>query len=126
MIQVNDLRIGNWLRYNDLFIQVNKIGTLSFSCTHRNLIFFVAEDCYPIPLSPEILKQMGFVMDYDGIFYLTIERKCIMITVHDGIDITFQSDIGIQAMNLNSDIENVHELQNLIYSLIGTEIKIEL
>ncbi len=127
MIEPNELRIGNWLRYNDLFIQVYKIGEISFSCTHRHLIYFVAEDCYPIPLTPSILKGCGFI-DYavEGFWYLEIGNETVLMSGGDSVWIEKIVDekeghsVGL------GGAENVHQLQNLYYALTQTELKIQL
>lgn len=118
-IQAGDLRVGNLLKCNDIFIEVSGIGKTTFTCTHKRLIYFCAEDCEPIELTPTILEECGFIEDETGFAYHLGKLSINLPNFNAYIN-------GRTYFNSWCIIEGVpsylHQLQNLIYSLTGKEL----
>lgn len=124
--------IGNWLEYFTDFgdsLGFRKIKAHDFLSIHDN-----PKRVKPIPLTEEILLKCGFEK---GCFYHTkpvdfrmkINENYYVLIYFFGSDVScyvtnmeeydFQSEISV-------DIKYLHELQNLISSTKGQELKIEL
>lgn len=90
---------------------------------HDGLIFFEEkkgvgewiEDCVGIPLSPEILKCAGFV---NGIFRLS-EFTSLRVLNNGHVGLYYETWFAW------AEFQYFHELQNAIYFLTGSEIKIK-
>lgn len=128
MLQANELRVGNWVDNDGYYQQIHftDIADLSTGCGGAHLY-------KPVVLTPEILEKAGFVKevrrDYGG--------DPFVVYFFDGVDIhegnspdefnyatyvkgatsSFKAGIGVKW---------VHHLQNLIHSLTGTELNINL
>ena len=139
MIQANELRIGNFVFRNDLpggmFYEIRAL------CKDRvhpiNVIeqdvkknVYYASDCTlselePIPLTPEILEKCGFTT------VTTNEDRSYNFWGKD-----LDASIDVDSDNLfryricerkrTKTILYVHQLQNLYFSLTGTELEVNL
>lgn len=115
MIQANELRIGNWVNYlrSDKEVTPLRVDRIQGNDDYG--------DCYPIPLTPEILQKTNFEWDIfwqgltDGNWVLTEGEKGYRIAYgkrrHDFIVY---------------GIEYLHQLQNLYFALTGTELNVQL
>jgi hypothetical protein len=131
VIKASELRIGNIIRFDDdsdivrvdwvlyskelamWFVQWTKLsGTGSFPNGDSLL-----EDFMPIPLSPEILEKVRFEVKDNGSFQ-----------VFKYGDFTFNTNHGwwYYEKRLPKQPKHVHQLQNLIFSLTGEELTINL
>jgi hypothetical protein len=128
MIKANDLRVGN------LVYVVDKESTPQKQPIQVNLTWMqMLEALEPIPLTPEILEQTGFFsygsynQEGDPIkypFVLEIESGVIHI---DSNKAYIYSGLGDNiSYGFEANIECLHQLQNLFYSLTGTELEINL
>lgn len=125
MIDVHELRIGNWLTDNRNGKHFN-IGSIksNFYDVSVNEMYLGFID--PIPLTHEILEKCGF--EKHGRWnYLVIYEESI-----DNTFIEFDCDLNEVSLFLNNEsltmkhIKHVHQLQNLIFALTGEELNIEL
>jgi hypothetical protein len=118
MIKVNELRIGNHVL--DEHGNISIINTISRSVRISNDKYkweSKSEDqIHPIPLTDELLLECGFE-NYE-VFKNTWGYNGIELYIQDGI-------IWIDLMNNSVEINYLHELQNLYFSLTKTELKIE-
>ena len=123
MIKATDLRIANILLVDSgNFKGPLKIETFTNYTIHfDNGTVERIEDCYPIPLTEDILLQCGFVKDesfvVEGSPYYHYDLNDVCITM-PYFDFCFN----------NSDIEikYLHQLQNLYFALCGEELEIKL
>lgn len=140
MIDKNELRLGNWLiTERGIPQQVAYVGdTIGFHNEiggtdkhQKNPIFSYDIDyIQPIPLTPEILEKAGFIENPDHEHpqfdeYIHSECKKFGIGdfngefwIVDAIDQWFGST--------QPELKYLHQLQNLYFSLCGTELNIEL
>jgi len=119
-MEAKELRIGNLLKINDLFVSVNRIESNKFWCTHKEIWFFQGEETSPIPLTEEILlKCKGMFKSENQLsidrFVLSFQQKYNFWYVLDSISLTYISKI-----------EFLHEWLNLYFFLNGEEIEINL
>jgi hypothetical protein len=129
MIKANDLRLGNWVNrkywnpepnnerfsYDAVRVGIIKPMTANLILKGKSIIAkYPIEDLQPITLTPELLEKSGFEKEND---YWNLEGFKIW---HDGK--------GFYHINseLLVHIDYLHQLQNLFYSLTGTELEINL
>jgi hypothetical protein len=107
MIQAKELRIGNWISYNDASYQIISIFLNGASIGSQ---IRPEEDLTPIELTPEILEKCGVIKDGQLTFgYL------------------FDKEKGLFYYNTPTVIvKYLHQLQNLYFALTGKELEINL
>jgi hypothetical protein len=59
-MKANELRIGNYVKVNDLVISIHRIESDRFYATHKNLLFFNGHETQPIHLTEKWLLKLGF------------------------------------------------------------------
>ena len=109
MIQANELRIGNWVKFLNKTFQCGA-GTIE-DCQKAN----DSDSPYkyePIPLTPEILEKWGFISNpYEDRFEL------------GQVHIQY---CGVRNMfwieNYSAELKSLHQLQNSTYALTGEEL----
>lgn len=126
MIQVNELRIGNYINHND-GSQTDDIRRVSG--IHKDGVESVIKGCkfatairhqslvYAIPLTEEILLKCGFQKYAPSIFN---EDRYVLGFV--SLIVTNSKDILFNGIH----IKHLHQLQNLYFALTGKELHIEL
>ena len=130
MIQVNELRIGNWV-WNGYsgYMVVTELKRESISLRHHQFEVdgkYSYSDISPIPLTPEILIACGFkdtrtrrVGFPDDI--IEFNNGDYEINVDDGYNFVLATnDYG--SMSAFVEVKYLHQLQNLYYSLTGQEL----
>jgi hypothetical protein len=141
MIKANEIMVGNWI-FDDsdeqTYRRVEQIrkdgdGFKGYYIIHRNgsaksLIEHEDSFIQPIPLTPEILEQCGFVIDGNGTYWINLQTHYLELI--NGGDSDFYpvyaqlpeiSSESEQRVSLNR-VKYLHELQNLFYSLRGEEL----
>lgn len=132
-IKASDLRLGNWIASGEVFSNTSCVGKvieiLSVDKKFEQVLceceesfeWFFKDNYCGIPLSPAILEKCGFekdeVSEYGG--YL------IDIGYGERIRIVNDEKIGwhYPLNGYRKPVTNyLHQLQNLIYSLSGTEL----
>lgn len=120
MIQASELRIGNYVLWNNEIGNVNQI-------LEKDICFKCGEDCLideiePIPLTEEILLKCGFGK----------EKNVMPIYTLGAISIYWISDMhenGRLYFNSwcihKSKPKTLHQLQNLCFALTGEELTIK-
>lgn len=133
-LKCTDLRIGNWIKYENRPFEVIEISPISlvvrkkigdiFEMQHRAL-----DVAQPIELTEEVLVKIGF--EKDGNNYSLV---C------DDIEVGFYVDKFKQVLYIevprekrfyknelrSYDVKYLHELQNTYYCLTGKELEVEL
>lgn len=134
MIITKDLRQGNWVYPNEENATPYKVfGIINDEMIDFGLSGFngrvqiLASELEPIPITKEILMNAGFKKekgksDYEWIYNKTIIEELIDISVaKDGDEI----HVFLFSGDCLRHIKNVHQLQNLFYSITGNELEIE-
>lgn len=84
------------------------------------------EDLYPIPITEQWLKDFGFEEREHSLFVKRIEEEALIPWVEAAI--AGQDGVWVFAFRhtmIVKDLKHVHSLQNLFFSLTGTELKLE-
>lgn len=123
-----ELRIGNKIMANGLhagqICTVEQIGAKKSLSENKRVIIFAehqigefVSDCDGIPLTPSILERCGFD------FVEEINGWCNKHIIHADSEIGFWLNLFCSNdPDCQIKILYVHQLQNLIYSLDGTEL----
>lgn len=139
MIDARELRIGNWVKFDNLFGKERYISVTprffptlaaggSFEEQASDTV--LNEYWHPIPLTAEILEKCGFYQNDELTWFPYWQIKHTRI--NELVEYTFRiSTIGDNEWrwiegNVNVPIYYVHQLQNLYYALTGTELEITL
>ena len=121
-MKATELRIGNWVIFNPdngefIVSEINCFGS-------NNLINGLnAEDISPIPLTEEWLVKFGIPKTIDWVWLDS--EYCITLEFVNvcGQDTNGRYEIWVYFDNaLLKQVEYVHQLQNLYYTLTGKEI----
>jgi hypothetical protein len=128
-MKANELRIGNWVmsanykkikrEIKDYSVEVIRAGDI-----HHLETFPSSKSIKPIPLTEEWLLKFGFEKKYDTFEFngLNVDG-CV---VHFSFD-KWASEYEIENCDYTevpSDIQHVHQLQNLYFALTGEELTI--
>lgn len=127
MINVQELRIGNWVNQPQL-PHIAKITAIDYNgddyyCKFKN----IHPACWcshiePIALTEDILLKCGFEKSDSFI------GECLCCTINNcWIGLTFDNDcFNLVNPHYTNPIKYVHELQNLYFDLTKTELNIQL
>jgi hypothetical protein len=140
MIQANELRIGNWLAFRDVYTQVasiskNGIDGFPDEMYPHNIVWDSLDEYKPIPLTPEILEKAGFKIVEDASNWRS--KKTHKIYSLDGNEDNFSVGvyndfIGWWDKRIDDyfsefwETKHLHQLQNLYFALTNKELDIEL
>ena len=125
-MKANELRIGNWVKWNYEESSDGNAYPVEFGYelddikNNPNIV-------EPIPLTEEWLVKFGFdkeeeydegkVIDYR----MTLMKNSLeFVSFWESEDIT-----GVNQYQTGVDVEYVHQLQNLYFALTGTELEIK-
>ena len=125
MIQANELRIGNLVNFGDstLIVDINVLKDLDVYNQHK---------IEPIPLTEEWLVKLGFEKRKDKTPKIALDIVCVWNKKQ--FFFFYESKNNLIAIDfLNSDyfgtktteIQYVHQLQNLYFALTGEELTIK-
>lgn len=118
-MKANELRIGNWV-YIPQHKENKQIGAIyengRFMTKDFQHSFSSIECASPIPLSEEWLLKFGFEKKENGVFINNIAIS----NTHGW----FTYNASFYEYDNLIDIDHVHQLQNLYFSLIGEELTI--
>lgn len=123
MISTSELRLGNWVLFKpdnsqQVIDHVCLSGTIGLQ---GNAVLNTDQLIDPIPLTPEVLVKCGFEW-----------RPNIHRWVHMGTNVPLIEDARGFYLGVGDGtfgmviIQSVHHLQNIIYGLIGTELKYQI
>jgi len=126
-MELKELRIGNWVnlqRANGL-LECKKV--FSIQPEFVSLESVNANPCekhfiFPIKLTNEILKKIGFKSSSDKELYFSIENTDVCFVIQFFGDQLYYS--GGEGKKLSVPLLYVHQLQNLFFSVKGVELKI--
>lgn len=123
MININELRFGNWIDAGDEgFVQVKQLYYNHVNGWH-------VKGVDPIPPTPKILQQCGFIKDRNGDFLYQVDPAIYIKLIIGAAGIVYPhymestpEDCNITALK---SVQHLHELQNLFFALTGTELVIK-
>lgn len=137
-MEINELRIGNWVKVNDPIFGVNtyKVATIRDNgiITLSDNISCLVDNIEPIELTGDILIDIGFKKGYNEIYSKTIkvdfyEYNISYQNVKDNkySFVAYGYKNGELKRQIRLDnIQYLHELQNVFFSFTNQELEIKL
>ena len=128
-MNAQELRIGNWVKYGEIYVSIYAVsenGDIWSRGTTSPVKLSDYNKFHPIPLTPEILEMAGFVKAHNTSYYISIKdtRYGVWFQSHTT---EFQKEYAYNEFSMVCNgLEYVHQLQNLIFALTGTELNIRL
>lgn len=125
MIQSNELRIGNWVMYDNRLFQIEAISR-SLPCLNTDEFGIGVVDwnnINPIPLTPEILEKCGLKngnSELDRNVFYSTNKHLAQFSVN--ISGSFGIYVGVFIALRSVHLEYLHQLQNLYFALTNTEL----
>lgn len=129
MTTAQELRIGNWVKYDNRLFQIESIAR-SFPCLNTDEFGIGVVDwnnINPIPLTPEILEKCGFkrhTYEMSGckVWYLQDTSWRVAQSYRDENEYKLWHErVSPPTWNLKT-LNYLNELQNLIFALTGEEL----
>ena len=129
MIDVKEIKIGNWFEHNDSWSYRNEETKLPFSFQWNETDWWALGECTlfiesvsPIPLTEEWLLKLGFKKQKASELYIEYDNdRFIVVNCLMGVHLGF--DVEVYFEEEYEHIKYVHQLQNLYYTLTGKELK---
>lgn len=123
MVKVKDLMVGNWVKSPQGIIEVDNVLTDSVIAKYdkRSIYIFHATDIEPIPVTKEILKNIGFKEDKALVSFYRYWDKGYKYKLD--IDKGYTNSGRMWSVHIDNDVcstigsgefDYVHELQNLV------------
>lgn len=134
----NELRLGNWIKYEDKLVQVVQLSSLMILCQRNENQFLV--NCapkvfQPIELTEEVLLKIGcFKRGYNEIYSMALCTDCydyyisyqnVKDNKHSFVASWYKNGELKRQIRLDN-IQYLHELQNVFFSFTNQELNIKL
>jgi hypothetical protein len=118
MIEANELRLRNWVLYKGHFLQVDSLLEYTINIEIDVTIGINYADLQPIPLTPELLLDIGFEEKHGD--YQFGDFK--IYSGHHEFWFWYKT---ITNTTKEVELKFLHQLQNLYFNLKGEELKIQ-
>lgn len=141
-MEINELRVGNYVNYNGLNLEVysfeNKYprsekrydNTILVDLLFDGFITAILHEVKGIPLTEEILLNYGFekINHICGYSFYSFNRKSLKdINAYMPLYIYLNPNCAkIADFTVKQNVEYVHQLQNLFFAINGKELNINL
>lgn len=129
-MNVQELRIANWLLFSnkiqpDKYVQVDPWFFRAFNIETDDINAEVSNYYSGIPLTPEILEKSGFELQPQRIS-IWIKGRVKIWLGHNGAVAYLRHEDKDESYYIPNPVQNLHQLQNLVFVLTGTELEIKL
>lgn len=123
MIQANELRIGNKILCDGKMATVANLFPDNIRVKEKSIYEQAShESMYePIPLTPETLEKAGFEYQHDQTGMCYYCKNVYMFFDGEYLSANFG-----HIKRLDVEVKYLHQLQNLYFTLTGTELEINL
>lgn len=139
-MKINELRVGNYVKYNKNIVSVYSISNpLPDKNKHfdnkekvtlwiNGLIDAIIEEIEPIPLTEELFNGNGFIfledLDYYGNYFMSEDMRIDVYESSNGWMVHIDDRECSTAFS--KCLKYVHELQNAYYVSTGKEFEVKL
>jgi hypothetical protein len=127
-MKIQELRINNWILFGEkMRVQVSSLKGSGWIETYITADGDISHYT-GIPLTPETLEKAGFEVEDKAYMTLRVNDVLKFVWADSDVDNVWLFYVANDLHLCLSDVPatKVHELQNLFYSLTGTELQIEL
>jgi hypothetical protein len=126
MIQPSEFRVGNYIIENDSLSSIHSLTDGINIVDHpygedKQIIPAIS----PIPLTEEWLLKCGFLVHPGQTFWFKKSLPEIRIYKYNDVWISDSDTEDHNMIKLPHKVHYVHQLQNLYFSLVGTELTIK-
>jgi len=122
MINYKEARAGNIVMYDNRLFQIESIA-MSFPCLNTDEFGIGVVDwnnINPIPLTPEILEKCGFEW---SIYHQAWHKQGFVFDLSErSVGGFFMHKSRLNSEIICPEIQYLHQLQNLYFSLTGEEL----
>lgn len=137
MTEANELKIGNWVKYDGelykvigIVTSINSNGTRYFrtQLETREGDFSKAktqEWINPIPLTPEILEKCGWTYNNESDLFEIYGDARMSMVFRENVQSYVMFNSILKAL-IAKRITYIHQLQNLFFALTGEELTVNL
>lgn len=134
MIATSDLRQGNWVydgERTQFPMYVQTIGEdyvyLNFDGNEGDVFESTPDDLQGIPITQELLEQMGFTFNGYGVWNKTQQDRHISINIsREFVAIEAYKDRLCDSRCTCHGVRCLHQLQNLIKAISNDDLKIDI
>lgn len=136
MIKASDLRIGNYVSYENEDNDTICEGIHYVEGFYKILIgnhLRPVDQCYPIPITEEWLLKFGFQLDNENLVADIQKKYYLTLPIEGEADNQMQYRINtgtesfgnytVEGFWGSNNFKHVHQLQNLYFALTGEELK---
>lgn len=126
MIAANELRMGNWVMYDNRIFKIHCISeTYPFLNTEEFGVGVVGfKNIEPIVLCPEILEKCGFEW---SIYHQAWHKQGFVFDLSErSVGGFFMHKSRLNSEIICPEIQYLHQLQNLYFALTNSELTINL
>jgi len=120
MIDLKDLRIGNYYNWS------SEGKNYTYQIEAKDFLNDNYKNFEPIPLTPELLIDCGFIEQEEMSYHLKIDTGFYLVILTSDFSYSFYPDRETyergDAAAANYFIRHLHQLQNLIHVLTNTEL----
>lgn len=126
MVNIEGLRIGNWVSYLGVNTQINSISIkeyVGYVSTFKSVVV-TQNQIEPIPLTEELLLKCGFTKEYYGFYCDGMELSYGRFLCNNDAD---KDKLFLSINNAEYKISEVslkylHQLQNMYLDLTGKKL----
>jgi hypothetical protein len=126
-MKANELRIGNFLKYDDEIIQVSNLckNYVEFYDKEDLLIGDTPKYFQPIELTEELLVKIGFEGEMYEFCLHTEDANITVNLIENRVEISFFGNCEAE-LCIKYNVKYLHELQNVYYCLTNEELEVNL
>jgi hypothetical protein len=124
-MEAREFRVGNLIFINDSLRTVEGIvGDQVWFKKEKHLSQDLIINCNPVPLTEGWLLRMGFEKNSE--YYSYSNEFVPLVIIYDSEESRVYIQGAEDELRLSSRMfKNVHELQNLVFTILGTELTIK-
>ena len=123
MISTVDLRIGNWITVSEVTYRVTALSETKVHFKGRKG-GVSQEEIHPIPITQEILEKAGFKKKGKADLFDKFPNEGFTYHIYSHKVMIFHGPHNTLCHWLSTQIDFLHQLQNLYYCLTGRELSI--